>query len=141
MSEKAKAISTGISNKHLIRYELFYWGSAFGCVLLVFLMWHAETITPGGGAMTIHIILAHTMFLSGIVLGVHYYLIGGILFVTAALSIVMGGNFGVDLVLSLPFIWLGFYLEETLLFPTLKRKNDYLKEREESDWQEGDRRS
>ena len=128
LSEKAKAISTGIKNEHLIRYELFYWGSAMTAVLLVFLMWHAEIIRPGAAAMSIHIILAHTMFLTGIVLGVHYYLVGSILFITAALSIVMGGAFGLDLVISIPFVWLGFYLEKILIFPTLKRKNDFMKE-------------
>ena len=128
LSEKAKAVSTGIKNEFLIRYELFYWGSAMTAVLLVFLMWHAETIKPGAAAMSIHIILAHTMFLTGIVLGAHYYLVGTILFATAALSILMGGAFGLDLVIAIPFIWLGFYLEKTLIFPTLKRKNDFMKE-------------
>ena len=128
LSEKAKAISLGVENKHLVRYELFYWGSAMVSVLLVFLMWHADMIKPGGAAMSIHIILAHTMVLSGIVLGIHYYLVGGFLFVTAVLSIMFGGEFGFDLVIAIPFIWLGFYLEKLLLFPTLKRKNDFIKD-------------
>ncbi len=128
LSEKAKAISTGIENQKTIRYELYYWGSAFAAVILVFLMWHADMIRPGAAAMSIHIILAHTMFLSGIVLGLHYYLIGAILFLTAALNILLSGTFGLDLVLSIPLIWLGFYLEDTVIFPTLKRKNDFLRE-------------
>jgi hypothetical protein len=128
LSEKAKAISIGVENQHLVRYELFYWGSAMISVLLVFLMWHADMIQPGAAAMSIHIILAHTMFLTGIVLGVHYYLVGGFLFVTAVLSIMFGGEFGFDLVIAIPFIWLGFYLEKILLFPTLKRKHDFIKD-------------
>ncbi len=128
LSEKAKAISTGVHNKMLFRYQLFYWGSAMTAVLLIFLMWHAETIKPGGAAMSIHIILAHTMFLSGIVLGLHYYLVGAFLFVTAALSILIGGTFGFDLLLAIPFIWLGFYLEETVVFPTLAERNEFVEE-------------
>ena len=128
LSEKTKAISTGVNNEHLIRYELYFWGSAFAAVILVFFMWHADMMQPGSAAMTIHIILAHTMFLTGIVLGIHYYLIGTILFLTAAMSILLGGTFGLDLVLSIPLIWLGFHLEDTLIFPTLKRKNDFIKE-------------
>lgn len=128
LSEKAKAISTGVENAQLIRYQLYYWGSAFISVILVFLMWHADTIKAGGAAMSIHIILAHTMFLSGIVLGLHYYLIGAILFLTAALNILVSGTFGLDLMLSIPLIWLGFYLEDTVIFPTLKRKNDFVRE-------------
>lgn len=128
LSEKAKAISTGIENEHLIRYGFFYWGSAFIAVLLVFLMWHADMIQPGGAAMSIHIILAHTMFLSGFVLGLHYYLVGAILFLTAAMSILINGSFGFNLAMSIPLIALGFYLEDTLIFPTLKRKNDFVKE-------------
>ena len=128
LSEKAKAISTETKNEHLIRYELLIWGSAMTSVMLVFLMWHTEIIKPGAAAISIHIILAHTMFLTGIVLGLHYYLVGGFLFVTAALSILFEGQFGMDLVFSIPFIWLGFYLQKTLLFPSLKRKNDFTKE-------------
>ncbi len=130
LSEKAKAISTGVENKDLMRYELFYWGSAAMAIVLVFLMWHTEVIKPGGAALSMHIILAHTMFLSGIVLGVHYYLVGGFLFVTAALNILLSGEFGLDLVISIPFIWLGFHLEKTLVFPILKRKNDFMNELE-----------
>ncbi|WP_031432490.1 hypothetical protein [Methylomarinum vadi] len=130
LSEKAKAISTGVENAQLIRYQLYYWGSAFIAVVLVFLMWHADMIKAGGAAMSIHIILAHTMFLSGIVLGLHYYLIGAILFLTAALNILVSGTFGLDLMLAIPLIWLGFYLEDTVIFPTLKRKNDFVRELE-----------
>jgi len=128
LSEKAKAISIGVKNDYLIRYELFYWGSTMIAVLLVFFMWHAEVIKPGAAALTIHIILANTTFLTGIVLGVHYYMVGLILFMTAGLSILMGGSFGLDLVVSIPFIWLGFHLEKTFLFPILKRKNDFQKD-------------
>ncbi len=128
LSEKAKAISTGVEIKHLLRYELLCWGSVMAAVLLIFLMWHAETLKPGAAAMSIHIILAHTMFVSGVILGVYYYLVGAILFLTAALSILFGGTFGLDLVLAIPFIWLGLYYEKKLIFPTLKRKNDFMKE-------------
>ncbi len=128
LSEKAKAISTGIEIKHLLRYELVYWASVMTAVLLIFLMWHAETIKPGAAAMSIHIILAHSMFVSGIILGVYYYLVGAILFLTAALSILFSGTFGLDLVLAIPFIWLGIYYEKKLIFPTLKSKNDFMKE-------------
>ncbi len=128
LSEKTKEISTGEENESLLRYELVFWGSAFMAVLMIFLMWHSDAIKPVGAAMSIHIILAHTMVLLGIVLGTHYYLVGSFLFGTAAMSLVFGGQFGLDLVLSIPIIWLGFHLEETLLFPTLKRKHDFLKE-------------
>lgn len=128
LSEKARAISTGIERKHLIRYELFYWGSAMTAVLLVFLLWHAESIAPGAAGMTIHIILAHTMFLSGIVLGLYFYLVGAFLFITAALTISMGGSFGMDLAIIVPLIVLGLHMEKNYLFPTLKRKYDLLNE-------------
>ncbi len=128
LSEKARALSTGIERRHLIRYELFYWGSAMTAVLLVFLLWHAESIAPGAAGMTIHIILAHTMFLSGIVLGLYFYLVGAFLFITAALTISMGGSFGMDLAIIVPLIVLGLHMEKNYLFPTLKRKYDLLNE-------------
>lgn len=128
LSEKAKAIKIGVKRPHLVRYELFYWGSAMTAVLLIFLMWHAESIQPGAAAMSIHIILAHTVFLSGIVLGFQYYLVGFFLFITAALTILMSGSFGIDLVLMIPVLVIGFYVEKTYLFPTLKRRNDFVDE-------------
>ncbi len=128
MSEKAKEYSTGVENKELLRYEMVFWGSAMISVLLVFLLWHADMIRPSGAAMSIHIILAHTMILLGLFLGVHYYLLGGFLFGTAALSVIFGGQFGIDLVLAIPFVWLGFHLEKTLIFPTLKRKEEFLED-------------
>jgi len=128
LSEKTKAIATGYTTEHLIKYQLFYWGSAFFAVLLVFLSWHAETIKAEAAGIIIHIILAHTMFLSGIVLGFRFYLIGALLFMTAGLTILMEAHFGIDLLFTIPFIWLGFYWEKTHLFPTLKRKSDFVKD-------------
>ena len=74
LSEKAKTLRTGRETDHLIRYELFYWGSAFAAVLLIFLLWIAGRIGPSEASIVIHIILAHTMFLTGIVLGLRFYL-------------------------------------------------------------------
>jgi hypothetical protein len=63
--------------------------SAFLAKLLKFLLWHAEMMKAQATAISIHIILAHTMFLSGIVLGFRFYLIGALLFCTAGLTILM----------------------------------------------------
>jgi hypothetical protein len=68
------------------------------------------------------------MFLSGIVLGFRFYLIGALLFCTAGLTILMEAHFGIDLLVALPFIWLGFYWEKKHLFPILKRKSDFVRE-------------
>ncbi len=84
ISEKAKEISTGVKNNELLHYEMVYWGSAMISELLIFLLWHADMIRPSGATMSIHIILAHTMVLLGILLGTHYYLVGGFLFGTNA---------------------------------------------------------
>jgi hypothetical protein len=128
VSEKAKAKAIGYETAHLIKYQLFFWGSAFFAILLVFLAWHAEILKAGGVGIIIHITLAHTMFLSGIVLGFRFYLIGALLFCTAGLTILMEAHFGIDLLVALPFIWLGFYWEKKHLFPILKRKSDFVRE-------------
>ena len=128
LSEKAKEYSTGVVNKELMRYEIVFWGSAMISVLLVFLLWHADMIRPSGAAMSIHIILAHTMVLLGLLLGPHYYLVGGFLFGTAALSVILGGQFGLDLILAIPIVWLGFHLEKTLIFPTIQNNQEFLQE-------------
>lgn len=128
LSAKTKASATGHPIKNLYRYQFLYWGSAFIAVLLVLLSWHAETIKASAAGIVIHIILAHTVFLNGIILGVRFYLIGGLLFCTAALTILMQTTFGIDLLFAIPVLWMGFYWEKSHLFPTLKNKNDFVKE-------------
>jgi len=128
LSEKKKALAIGYETAHLIKYQFFFWGSAFLAILLVFLAWHAEMMKAEAVGIVIHIILAHTMFLSGIVLGFRFYLIGALLFTTAGLTTLMEAHFGIDLLFSIPFIWLGFYWEKKRLFPILKRKEDFVRE-------------
>ncbi len=120
-SEKAKELKTGEKTKNAIKYLLIYWGSAFIAVLLVFLIWHGDTISPQSGALVIHIILAHTMLLSGIELGLRFYLVGVFLFATAAETILLEGAFAVDLAIMIPIIWGGLYVERRYLFPIIRK--------------------
>ncbi|NOQ13974.1 MAG: hypothetical protein GQ583_05770, partial [Methyloprofundus sp.] len=62
LSEKTKALATGFEAQNLIKNLLLLWGSAFFAIILVFLTWHAEMMKALAAAITIHIILAHTMF-------------------------------------------------------------------------------
>ena len=128
LSEKTKEIATGHQTEHLVKLQILFWGSAFFAILLVFLTWHAEMMKAKAAAITIHIILAHTLFLSGIVLGFRFYLIGVLLFCTAGLTILMEAHFAIDLLVTFPFIWLGLYWEKKHLFPTLKTNNELIKE-------------
>ncbi len=128
ISEQTKSVATGHKTEHLIKYQIFYWTSAFTAILLVFLLWHAEALKAPTAGIIVHIILAHTIFLSGIVLGFRFYLIGTLLFCTAALTILMEASFGIDLIVAVPFIWLGLSWEKNHLFPILKRKEDFVKE-------------
>ena len=128
LSEKTKAKATGFEAKNLIKHQVLFWGSAFFAILLVFLSWHAEMMKPLAAAITIHIILAHTMFLSGIVLGFRFYLIGALLFVTAGLTILMEAHFAIDLLITLPFIWFGLYWEKNHVFPKLTPDNEIINE-------------
>lgn len=128
LSEKTKTLATGFETQNLLKYQVLFWGSAFFAILLVFLTWHAEMMKALAAAITIHIILAHTMFLSGIVLGFRFYLIGALLFVTAGLTILMEAHFAIDLLITLPFIWLGLYWEKKHVFPNLNPDNEIINE-------------
>lgn len=123
VSEKAKELKTGHKTESLIKYLLIYWGSAFIAVLLVFLIWHGNTIKPESGALFIHIILAHTMLLIGIKLGWRFYLVGIFLFATAAETIMLEGAFAIGLAIMIPIIWIGLYAEKQYLFPILRKKH------------------
>ena len=127
LSEKAKTLRTGRETAHLIRYELFYWGSAFATVLLVFLLWDIGRIGPSEASIVIHIILAHTMFLSGIVSGLRFYLIGILLFITAGLNITsqFSANFSLDIVVIALITFFGLKIKSQLILPILKRESDF----------------
>jgi len=129
LSEKAKTLRTGRETAHLIRYELFYWGSAFITVLLVFLLWDVGRIGPSEASIVIHIILAHTMFLSGIVLGLRFYLIGILLFMTAGLNITsqLSANFSLDIVVIAMVTFMGLKIKSQFILPILKRESDFTK--------------
>ncbi len=141
LSEKIKNQRTGRETQYLVRYEMFYWGSAFVAVILIFFLWDIERIGPSEASIFIHIILAHTMFLSGIILGLRFYLIGILLFATATLNIVtdFSLNFGLDLLFIVVIAWLGFKVKNQFIFPILKRESDYSKS--EDDYSGKDRRS
>ncbi len=132
ISEKVKGIRTGSETTNLIKYELFFWGSAFTAVILVFLLWDTDRIGPSEASIIIHVILAHTMFLSGIILGLRYYLIGILLFSTAALSITTEFTlgFGLDLVVIALVAWIGLKVKNQFILPILKRETDFTKSKE-----------
>lgn len=129
LSEKAKSIRTGRETAYFIRYGLFYWGSAFVAVILVFFLWDTHRVTPSAASTIIHIILAHTLFLSGIVLGLRFYLIGILLFSTAALNIVTQYtlSFSLDLLVIVFISWLGIKIKNQYILPILKRESDFAK--------------
>ncbi|MCK5829048.1 MAG: hypothetical protein KAH20_01970 [Methylococcales bacterium] len=132
LSEKVKSIRTGRETRHLVRYELFYWGSAFVAVILVVFLWDMERVGPSEASIFIHIILAHTMFLTGIVLGLKFYLIGILLFLTAFLSMTTSFSLGFSLdVLLIVFVtWLGLKIKTQFILPTLKRESDFTKSKD-----------
>jgi hypothetical protein len=132
LSEKVRSIRTGRETAHLVKYELFYWGSAFSAVILVVFLWDMERVGPSEASIFIHIILAHTMFLSGIILGLRFYLIGILLFLTAFLSISTSFSFGfsLDLLLIILITWLGLKVKTQYILPTLKRESDFTKDKD-----------
>jgi len=133
LSEKAKTLRTGRETAHLIRYELFYWGSAFAAVLLIFLLWSAGRIGPSEASIVIHIILAHTMFLTGIILGLRFYLIGILLFITAGLNITsqFSANFSLDIVVIALITFAGLKIKTQFILPILKRESDFTKDQQD----------
>lgn len=141
LSEKVRSIRTGRETAHLVKYELFYWGSAFAAVILVVFLWDMERVGPSEASIFIHIILAHTMFLSGIILGLRFYLIGILLFLTAFLSISTSFSFGfsLDLLLIILITWLGLKVKTQYILPTLKRESDFTKDKD--GYSEKERRS
>ena len=121
LTEKARVYKTGIIDPNFLRFELIHWGSALVTILLVIFLWHADHLNPQSAGLVAHVVLAHTMFLSGTRLGFRFYLVGFFLFITAAFTIAMEGTVGIVLLTTLPIVILGLYLEDHYLFPVIKR--------------------
>lgn len=122
ISQKAVAHQSGKSDSYFLKYEAIFWLSAFGAVLLTLLLWHASAIETEATGLIIHIILAHTMFLTGTLLGVRFYIIGFFLFLTAGLTIAVEGEVGRSVFIAVPLIVLGLYYEKYFLFPSIRNK-------------------
>lgn len=124
ISERAATQAHEKTNSHFLKYEFIFWGSAFISVLLVMYLWHAEALQAETTGLIIHIILAHTMFLTGTLLGMRFYLIGLFLFILAGLAITMSGKIGLTFILAIPIVILGLYYEKHFLFPSIIKKHD-----------------
>lgn len=124
ISERAATRNQEKTNSHFLKFELIFWASAFVCVLLVLYLWHAEAMQAETTGLVIHIILAHTMFLTGALLGARFYLIGLFLFMLAGLAITMSGKIALTFILAIPVVILGLYYEKYILFPSIRKKHD-----------------
>ena len=126
ISEQVATQAGEKTNSHFLKYEFIFWASAFVSVLLVLSLWHAGSLGAETTGLIIHIILAHTMFLTGTLLGVRFYLIGLFLFGLVVVTITMSGKVGITFILAIPVVILGLYYEKHFLFPSIRKKHDQL---------------
>lgn len=119
LNEKAKEFKTGNRIEHFVRFNILYWCSALISILLILVLWHSEALDAKGSALAIHIVVAHTMFLLGILAGLRFYLIGLFLFVTAGLTIWMESLGGMTVLLSILIYFVGYYFEKHKFLPSI----------------------
>jgi len=108
---KVQALSSGETVENNIRFSLALWGSAFIAILLILYLWHAEAIEADTVGLIIHVVIAHTLFVSGTVLGVRFFLMGLFLFMMAWLTIALEGLVGMVFLLAIPFTLLRLYIK------------------------------
>lgn len=129
--EKANLHKTGQTVAHYVKFECLFWGSAFVSILLVLLLWHADLMTARATGLVIHIVLAHTMFLTGMLLGVRFYLLGLFLFFIAGLDVIFEAEVGDIFLMAVPVVIVGLYYEKHFLFPNLKKMHEDLSKDQE----------
>lgn len=115
--ERSLSIKLNKPSKNYLWFSIILWTSSMLSILLVFLLWHSGTFLTESVGLIVHIILAHTLFISGFVLGLRFYLLGFFLFIMAGLTIAMEGAVGITLMLSVPIILLGLYFKK-IIFTT-----------------------
>ena len=119
--EKAQSLKLKKMKKKHFRFVLMLWISAFFSISLTLLLWHSGAFVAASVGIIVHIILAHTLFTTGIILGLRFYLIGLFLFIMAGLTIVMEGAVGFTLLFSIPILLIGLYFKKNI-YPRLKTK-------------------
>lgn len=119
--EKAQSIKSTYPRKTNIRYSLIIWGSAFFSVLIVLFLWHVETFSAATVGMIVHIILGHTLFVSGTILGFRFYLNGLFLLLMACLTIAMEATVGMTLFLAIPLMIMGLRYKNKFVLPFSKK--------------------
>lgn len=107
--EKAQEIKSSSSVKNHSQFSLIIWSSAFFSVLIVLFLWHAESLKVATVGLIIHVILGHTLFVSGTILGFRFYLIGLFLLLLAWFTIAMEGVVGMALALAIPIVLVGLH--------------------------------
>ena len=117
--EKAQFSKTKKMGKNMY-FGLICWGSAFISVLLILYLWHAGALAAETVGILIHVILAHTMFVTGIILGFRFYLIGLFLFILAGFTIALEGAVTVALMFAIPLTIISVYLKKNNFIPQLK---------------------
>jgi len=119
--EKKQAKKSIHSIENNIRYSLIIWSSAFFSVLIVLFLWHSSTISSATVGLIVHVILGHTLFVSGSILGFRFYLNGLFLLLLAWLTIAMEGTVGMTLFLAIPLMIMGLRYRKKFVLPVSKK--------------------
>lgn len=114
--EKSRELKSLTSRDSSTRNSLILWGSAFFSVLTILFLWHAESFAAETVGIIIHVILGHTLFVSGTFLGFRFYLIGLFLLLLAWLTIAMEATVGMTLMLAIPLMIIGLNYRNKFVF-------------------------
>lgn len=120
--ENAQVLTVNKTEKNNVRFNLVLWSSALISILVVLFLWHSGALVTQAVGLIIHVILAHTMFVTGAVLGFRFYLIGLLLFIMLWFTISMEGTVAVTLMFAVPLMVMGLYIEKYYFFPYLKKR-------------------
>lgn len=120
--EKAQVLTANKTEKNNVRFNLVLWSSALISILVVLFLWHSGALVTQAVGLVIHVILAHTMFVTGSVLGFRFYLIGLLLFIMLWFTILMEGTVAVTLMFAVPLMVMGLYFEKHYFFPYIKKR-------------------
>lgn len=120
--EASRVKRLNITSGKVFKIQGVHWGGTLLAVLTIFYLTDQHQISPASAGVIIHIILALATFLTGVYLGWKFYLLGFLLFLLAALAAYDTGFLTYLLLIIIPVIFLGMYLEEYKIMPTLRKK-------------------
>jgi hypothetical protein len=124
ITEWERARREGQPVAHIIGVQLAHWGGVLIALVTIYEFWAEGRFTDENSALVILIVVGAATFLDGPHIGWRFYLAGIAIFLMADIVAYLRSVTWLVLLVAVPVILLGLYLEEHFLAPTVRKTRE-----------------